>query len=124
MKKLLPTALLGISGLVTVGLLTLPTMTATNADDRFAKREEDTPELVLVDDDDDDDTNSNSWSRTGNSVSRADGTNSRVTAVSRDRDYSRRDLTKDWTRDGKNSNVKRDWSKNWTNDNSRNDTRR
>lgn len=120
MRKLLPTALLGISGLVTIGLLALPTMTATSAQDTYLKREEDAPELVLVDDDDDDDTNS----RTGNSWSRNDNTNSVFSRVSRDRDYSRGDRTKDWTRDGKNSRVKRDWSKDRTNDRSRNDTRR
>lgn len=122
MRKLLPTALLGISGLVTVGLLALPATTATSAQDTFAKREEDTPELVLVDDDDDDDTNSRS--RTGNSRSRADNTDSSFSRVSRDRDYSRGDRTRDWTRDGKNSRVKRDWSNRQTNDRSRNDTRR
>lgn len=118
MRKLLPTALLGISGLVTIGLLALPT--ATSAEDTFAKREEDAPELVLVDDDDDDDTNSG----TGNSWSRNDNTNSVFSRVSRDRDFSRGDRTKDWTRDGKNSRAKRDWSNRKTNDRSRNDTRR
>ncbi|WP_109507234.1 hypothetical protein [Nocardioides speluncae] len=122
MKKLLPTALLGVTGLVTVGLLALPATTATNADDPFAKREEDAPELVLVDDDDDDDTNSPS--NTGSSRSRTDNTNSVFTKVSRDRDFSRGDRTKDWTRDGKDSRVKRDWSNRQTNDRSRNDTRR
>ena len=50
-----------------------------------------------------------------------DGTNSRVTPVSRDKDRSRGDLTKDWTRDG--GDRTRDWSRNTTNDKSRNDTR-
>jgi hypothetical protein len=124
-KTLLPSALVGISGLVTVGLLALPTSTATSADDpRYAKREDDAPELVLVDDDDDDDSNSRSRSNTGSSVSRTDHTNSVFTKVSRDRDYSRGDKTRDWTRDGKNKKLKRDWSANSTNDRSRNDTRR
>jgi hypothetical protein len=44
-----------------------------------------------------------------------------MTGVSRDRDNSRRDLTKDWTRDG--GDKTRDFSRNLTNDKSRNDTR-
>jgi len=42
--------------------------------------------------------------------------------VSRDRDLSRGDNTRDWTRDGKGDRT-RDWSQNRTNDRSRNDTR-
>ncbi len=66
-------------------------------------------------------TNTNTNSGTGNSKSGRDGTNSRVTNVSRDRDLSRRDLTKDWTRDG--GDRTRDHSRNYTNDASRHDTR-
>ena len=43
--------------------------------------------------------------------------------MSRDRDNSRGDKTRDWTRDGA-GDKKRDWSANKTNDRSRNDTRR
>jgi len=100
------------------------------ADDRAvtAKRQDGVSELVTVDDDDDDDsrgatnTGTGTNSGTGNSKSGADGTNSRVTKVSRDRDLSRRDLTKDWTRDG--GDRTRDHSRNYTNDASRKDTRR
>ena len=42
--------------------------------------------------------------------------------MSRDRDRSRGDKTRDWTKDGKGK--RRDWSANKTNDRSRNDTRR
>lgn len=42
--------------------------------------------------------------------------------MSRDRDRSRGDNTRDKTRDGKGG-KKRDWSANRTNDRSRNDTR-
>jgi hypothetical protein len=49
-------------------------------------------------------------------------TDSRHSAVSRDRDRSRGDLTKDRTRDGK-GDATRDHSRNHTNDKSRNDTR-
>jgi len=92
-----------------------------------AKRQDAVSELATVDDDDDDanrdqtNTNSNTRSKTGNSRSARDNTNSRVTNVSRDRDLSRRDLTKDWTRDG--GDRTRDNSRNHTNDRSRNDTR-
>ena len=117
----LATGTLGLAGLVTLGLLALPG-SVTSADDPAVKRDEDTPDVVLVADDDDDDTNTRSRSKnTGNSRSRADGTNSRKSAVSRDRDRSRGDRTKDWTRDG--GDRTRDHSRNHTNDGSRNDTR-
>ncbi|PVG81844.1 hypothetical protein DDE18_14055 [Nocardioides gansuensis] len=123
MKKLIPTALLGVAGLTTVGLLGLqaPSVQA----DELAKRDEDVVELVLVADDDDDDTNTDDGggddTDTGASASTHDGTRSNFTGVSRDRDISRSDKTRDWTREG--NGKKRDWSANRTNDRSRNDTR-
>ena len=127
MKKLLPIGTLGLAGLVGAGLMTLPgsTVAANLGDDAATKREDNLTELVLVDDDDDDDTNdsTNSKSRfTGSSRSTRDNTRSNFTKVSRDRDISRSDKTKDWTRDG--GSRTRDWSANRTNDRSRNDTRR
>jgi hypothetical protein len=125
MKKLFSLGLLGVVGLVAVGLLSLQTTTVSAGfDDRFAKREDDTAELVLVDDDDDDDSNDDtSRSRnTGLSRSTNDGTRSNFTAVSRDRDLSRSDKTRDRTYDGVGG-KKRDWSANKTNDRSRNDSR-
>jgi hypothetical protein len=113
-----------------LGLALMSTTGANAGED--AKREDDVREIATVsyDDDDDDDTNTgntntgnntvNSNDRTGDSN---DGTNSRVTAVSRDKDRSRGDLTKDFTRDGKGGDRTRDWSQNRTNDRSRNDTR-
>ena len=92
--------------------------TATTATDDLAKRDEETTDIVLVADDDDD--NSRDGSR-GSGVSR-DATNSRFTGVSRDRDISRGDLTRDKTRDGAGG-KKRDFSPNLTNDRTRNDTR-
>jgi len=128
MKKLLPIGTLGLAGLVGAGLMTLPgtTVAADLGDDVATKREDNVTELVLVDDDDDDDTNdssnTNSKSRfTGFSRSTRDNTRSNFTKVSRDRDISRSDKTKDWTRDG--GSRTRDWSANRTNDRSRNDTR-
>ncbi|NYG55593.1 hypothetical protein [Nocardioides perillae] len=122
MKKIASASVLGLTGLVTVGLLSLQAP-SVSADPELAKREDDTPELVLVADDDDDDTNDQTRSRnTGVSRSTGDGTRSNFTRVSRDRDLSRSDKTRDFTRDG--GKLKRDWSANRTNDRSRNDTRR
>ena len=105
MKKIVSTALLALVGLVAVGLLSLQTAGTSQANDEVAKRDDDTPDLVLVADDDDDDTNDNTKNtntrNTGVSRNTNDNTNSRFTAVSRDRDLSRSDKTRDWTRDGR-----------------------
>ena len=128
MKKLIPIGTLGLAGIVGAGLMAMPgsTVAANIGDDQVAKREDHVTELVLVDDDDNDDTNddagTNTRSRnTGVSRSTNDNTRSNVTKVSRDRDLSRSDKTKDWTRDG--GSRTRDWTANKTNDRSRNDTR-
>lgn len=124
MNKLLPISTLGLAGLVGVGLMSFPatTVAANIGDDAVSKREDGVTELVLVDDDDDD-SNDNTGSRfTGFSASTGDNTRSNFTAVSRDRDLSRSDKTRDWTRDGA-GDRKRDWSQNRTNDRSRNDSR-
>lgn len=110
-------------------LVATTSVSASAADQNFAaKRPDGLGEVVTVDDDarDDerDDTNTNddtSKSGTGNSNSGKDNTNSRHTGVSRDKDNSRGDLTKDRTRDG--GDPTRDRSKNYTNDRSKNDTR-
>jgi len=141
MKKiLLPLSTLGLAGAVAVGMVAATGSLSSAADpvtpgndQAIVKREDQVAELVLVSDDDDDDSNDNSnddsrsgvsksTAGTGSSRSRADGTNSRYTAVSRDRDLSRGDKTKDWTRDG--GSRTRDLTPNLTNDKSRNDTRR
>ncbi len=125
--KVLGGALLGATGLVTMGLLALPVAGTASAD--AVKREDDVVELVLVADDDDDDTNDRTMSRdtrsanTGISRATRDHTRSNFTLVSRDRDLSRSDKTRDWTDDGLGP-KKRDWSAGSTNDRSRNDTRR
>jgi hypothetical protein len=129
-KTLLPLGTLGIAGAVTLGVIGMTGSVTSAADrDAYVKREETATSLVLVADDDDDDSNDGSdtgWSKTtigtGSSRSRADGTNSRYTKVSRDRDHSRGDKTKDWTRDG--GDRTRDLTPNLTNDRSRHDTRR
>ena len=129
MRKLLPTALLGVAGLTAMGLIAMSSPILAQASDEVVKREDDAPSLVLVADDDDDDTNdddddtrTNSPSYTDMSRDTNDNTNSRVTGVSRDRDISRGDKTRDWTRDG--GDKTRDKTANTPNDRSRNDTRR
>jgi hypothetical protein len=58
----------------------------------------------------------------GYSRATGDNTRSNFTRVSRDRDLSSSDKTRDWTYDGVGP-KKRDWSGGRTNDNSRNDSR-
>lgn len=121
MNNLLRAFVAAVAAVFGLGLLALMGVSATSttagADDRlYAKRDDEVTEVTLVSDDDDDD---NSWSRSRRS---RDNTNSRHTPVSRDRDLSRGDLTRDWTRDGTNSR-KRDYRENKTTDGSRNDTR-
>ncbi|UUZ58611.1 hypothetical protein [Nocardioides sp. B-3] len=128
MKKFIPTALLGVAGATVIGLLGMqaPAVQAGPADEAL-KREDGAVELVPVADDDDDDTNDDDDGDDGDTNSRSretnDNTASNFTGVSRDRDNSRGDKTRDWTRDGA-GDKKRDWSANQTNDRSRNDTRR
>lgn len=132
-QKLVSITTLALAGGVTAGLVAWQTPALASADEAY-KRSDDTPDVVLaVDDEDDDDTfgreaasrDNTSFSRTtrgtGSSRSRRDGTNSRYSRVSRDRDRSRGDRTKDWTRDG--GDRTRDRSRGATNDRSRNDTR-
>ena len=72
------------------------------------------------DDDDDDDDDSDDGFTSG--VNSGDRTNSRHSAVSRNGDRSRGDLTRDRTKDGPGAST-RDRSAHHTNDRSRNDTR-
>jgi hypothetical protein len=89
-------------------------------------RDEDFGVLTVVDDDDDgDDSLAGTDSGTdsfSSDVDSNDGTNSRVTSVSRGDDLSRGDLTRDRTKDGPGTST-RDRTANHTNDGSRNDTR-
>jgi hypothetical protein len=105
----------------------LVTASAKEYEDLAGKREEDSIVLAVEEDEDGDDSDglagdTNSRSGFTSGVNSNDRTNSRHTGVSRDRDRSRGDLTRDRTRDGK-GDRKRDWSRNHTNDRSRNDTR-
>jgi hypothetical protein len=138
MSKALRLSALAIAGATTAGLIGFTAPALADGGSVY-KRDDDGGQVVTtVDRDDDDDdgntntntgggdgtnsqTNSHAGDGTGDSRSRADNTTSRVTDVSRDRDKSRGDKTKDWTRDG--GDKTRDHSANQTNDRSRNDTR-
>jgi hypothetical protein len=124
------TGMLTLAGAVGVGVLALGTNGVANASDKDSavlnKRDDHSSSWVVADDDDDDNTNTGTKTDgpshdNTNSASR-DHTNSRFTAKSRDRDMSRGDLTRDWTRDG--GDKTKDKSANFTNDRTRNDTRR
>jgi hypothetical protein len=123
MRKLLPLTTLGLAGLVGLGLMSVPAtnVAADFGDKAFTKREDQQTELVLVDDDADDDETQSRF--TGLSRSTNDGTRSNFTRVSRDRDLSRSDKTRDRTLDGPGDTRTRDWTPNRTNDRSRNDSR-
>ncbi|WP_148575240.1 hypothetical protein [Nocardioides caldifontis] len=126
-------SIVGLAGAVGAGVLAWPAVAGpdTKADEVYLKRNEQAGELVTVDDDelDDDDElqlvadtrSKNTRSKATRSRASRDNTRSNVTEVSRDRDRSRGDKTRDWTRDG--GQKKRDLSANKTNDRSRNDTR-
>lgn len=119
-----------VAGAVGAGILALPVAAVADSSDVFYKRDDDRADVVMsVEDRDDDDTNdgTNNTNNTANTagdtsgVDSNDATNSNVTAVSRDKDVSQDDLTRDWTRDGGDKTL--DQTANQTNDRSRNDTR-
>lgn len=119
---------LGLAGLVTTGLLALP-LSSASAGDQVLKRDEDTPDVVLVnDDDDDDETGVNARSAASNDTNTrtgADNTGSRDnsrTGSRSGRDNSYSEKKRDWTTDGPGVR-KVDWSQNNTNDRSRRNTR-
>ena len=90
----------------------------------FVLRKEQDDEEVATrvdprDDDDDDDDSDDGFTSGANS---GDRTNSRHSAVSRNHDRSRGDLTRDRTKNGPGAST-RDRSAHHTNDRSRNDTR-
>ena len=115
-------SVVGLAGAVGVGVLAWPAAAAfADTEEIYLKRDDQTREVLAVDDDDDDDTNDDTNSNTGFSKATNDNTRSNFTAVSRDRDRSRSDKTRDWTRDG--GDRTRDWTGQKTNDSSRADTR-
>lgn len=124
MQGLFRVTITALAALLGFSLFALTQSATATADDAVAgaKREDSATVLLSEDDDDDDDDSDETGesSPSGTGVSH-DGTGSRVTSVSRDRDISRGDLTKDWTMDG--GDPTRDFSQNHTDDASRNDTR-
>jgi hypothetical protein len=124
-KEVVMLARLAIMILAAAVGMGIPVAAIAGGDEAYRAREEDVYVVSGADDDDDGDTGTGNTGDTTSNTSGEnsnDGTNSRHSAVSRDRDRSRGDLTKDRTRDG-NGGPKRDWSRNHTNDRSRNDTR-
>ena len=124
-KRLAIVVLAGVFGLGPMVIAQSAGAAAPDAEQLSAKREDTVTEVVALDDDDDDDTNSRRTrgDRSGATRNSNDGTNSRKTGLSRDRDRSRGDLTKDRTRDGRGGDLTRDHSRHQTNDHSRDDTR-
>ena len=134
MKALLRSGVAALGTTMAAGLVIGVGHTASAAGDdaAYAKREDNAKEWVVsADDDSDDDTNTGTntsvdtdtsvGTNTDTGADSNDGTGSRVTGVSEDRDESADDVTKDWTRDG--GDGTRDFSQNLTNDASQNDTR-
>ncbi|MBA3628788.1 MAG: hypothetical protein H0W55_03805 [Actinobacteria bacterium] len=126
MNKLARTAILMLASLFAFGSFAVAYADGTKSDDLAAKREESAREVAALDDDDGgDDTSDDGGDDTSgfsSGVNSNDRTGSGHSRVSRDRDRSRGDNTRDRTRDGKGG-KKRDWSGNRTNDRSRHDTR-
>jgi hypothetical protein len=105
---------------ILAGLPAQIALSGTN--DEVVLKKDEFQEVATMEDDDDDGDTSNSNSGFTSGVDSNDRTGSGHTPVSRDRDRSRGDKTRDRTRDGKGG-VKRDWSGGHTNDRSRNDSR-
>jgi hypothetical protein len=129
MNKVARTAILMLAALFAFGSFAVAYANGAKSDDVAAKREEDAREVAALGDDGDDDDTSDDDDGGGDDsssftsgVNSNDRTGSGHSKVSRDRDRSRGDNTRDRTRDGKGG-KKRDWSANHTNDRSRNDTR-
>jgi hypothetical protein len=101
-----------------------PAASDRSGPDGVIARDEDTGGVLVTEGDDDggDDTNGDDSDSFTSGVDSNDGTNSRVTGVSRGDDLSRGDLTRDRTKDGPGTST-RDRTANHTNDRSRNDTR-
>jgi hypothetical protein len=117
-----------VAGLVAFGGPTAVVLADDGARQRereaFIRRDDDDDaELAVVErDDDTGDSDGDDSASFTSGVDSNDGTNSRHTAVSRDRDRSRGDLTRDRTKDGPGGPT-RDRTRNQTNDRTRNDSR-
>ena len=71
MRKRITLGTAGIAGVVTAGLLALPIASAVTGDDEPVKRDEDAPEVALVDEDDRDDDSADPASRVTRDHSRS-----------------------------------------------------
>lgn len=122
MQSLFRALVAGLAALLALSLLSFAQSTAASAEEYGATRQDGVTLLEEGDEDDDEDeTDEESLSFQSNTGTSNDATGSRETAVSRDRDVSRDDLTRDFTLDG--GELTRDRSANHTNDRTRNDTR-
>ena len=127
-SSLIRAGILTLAGSVGGGMLAIAGAANADSDTAVLSKRDDSSSEWVLDDDDDSNTNTRSGVSGPETRTRGAGTNtndmtgSRVSAVSRDRDRSRGDQTRDWTRDG--GDRTRDFSRNLTNDRSRNDTRR
>lgn len=130
MQGLFRATIAAFAALLGLGFFALTQSTSATADDVVARQ--DSANVQLSDDDNDDDDDDDDDADTNSDLGATDvntdasgvsndGTNSRVTAASRDRDISKGDLTKDMTMDG--GDYTRDFSQNHTNDASLNDSR-
>jgi hypothetical protein len=138
-SSLIRAGILTLAGSVGAGMMAIGGTASADTDTALlSKREDSSSEWLVADDDNDDDRDDTNTRTGGQSNTRSnvsgvetrtrgagtrtnDMTGSRHSRVSRDRDHSRGDQTRDWTRDG--GDRTRDFSRNLTNDRSRNDTR-
>ncbi|MBM0123789.1 hypothetical protein [Pimelobacter simplex] len=132
MKKPLMVAVSTLGGVTAAGValsvLAWPAQASAGDTQLAVKREQDTADVVLVDDDDDPDdpTNADTRTNTGTStgaVTNTQGDDTRTGARSGRDDSRTGRAVRDWTSDGPGPKV-RDWTRNHTNDNSRHNTRR
>ncbi len=130
MKALLRSGVATLAATVGAGMVVVGVGASASPgdDDAYGKREDNAKEWIVSADDDDDDDNTNTGVSNGTQHSAestgrsGDATGSRYTKVSRDRDLSRGDKSRDFTGDGPGTRT-RDFSANMTNDRSKNDTR-
>jgi hypothetical protein len=115
-----------LAGLVVIGGPATIVLANDGSRDReaFIRRDDDdATELAVAErDDDSGDSGGDDSDSFTSGVDSNDRTDSRVTPVTRDRDRSRGDLTRDRTKDGPGGPT-RDWTRNHTNDRTRNDSR-
>lgn len=126
MHKLIQIGTLGIAGLTTTGLIAFTAPAALAGDDganAVYKRENDAQVLSTADDRDDDGRDTNTGTGGGGGTNTGgNGTDTGSAIRGGGTDHSRKDKTRDKTKDGPGTRT-RDKSQNKTNDRSRNNTR-